>query len=152
MHTLRSSLNWDDSDHERSVDKLTAFSFSDKLSTMLWRLKYGNDMSAYNPVVILLAKSLKPMNRNISIKVSEQAVYEWLFPFCLTCRGAKEIMVGDLKVTCKACDGVGVQRYTNKVRELNLGGNFDQHIEKIHSIITSSDIAPSIEMRKRLGR
>jgi hypothetical protein len=45
--TLSSSLDWDDSEHEKAIDKLTAFSFSDRLGTLLWRVKYFNDASSY---------------------------------------------------------------------------------------------------------
>lgn len=151
-HTLRSSLDWDDSQHEKAVDKLTAFCYADRLATLLWRLKYGNDKTAYKPIVMLLAKSLKPMNRNISIKIAEQALYEWLFPFCPACLGAKEVMAGELRVVCRACNGVGVARYSDREREMKVGGNFSKQIENIHRIITGMDIQPGREMRKRLER
>jgi len=151
-HTLRSSLTWDDSDHERAIDKLTAFSYADRLSTLLWRLKYGNDASAYKPVIFLLAKTLKPLNRNISIKIAEQAIHEWLFPLCPTCQGTKERMAGELRVVCRACSGVGVNRFSDRERELKIGGHFPKQIQTLHNLITGSDIKPGREMRKRLGK
>jgi len=151
-NTLRKSLDWDDVDHEKAVDKLTAFCYADRLSTLLWRLKYGNDASAYKPVVFLLAKTLKPLNKNISIKIAQQALHEWLFPLCTTCQGTKERMAGELRVVCRACNGTGVGRYSDRDRELKVGGHFPKQIETVLKLITGSDLKPGREMRKRLGR
>lgn len=148
-HVLHSSLEWDDSEHERAVDKLTAFSYSERFATLLWRFKYANDSSAYKPIIYMLARSLK-LSRSVAVKVAEQALHEWIFSFCPVCLGAKETMAGELRVVCPSCDGSGVARFSDKEREAKLGLNFGRHVDALLRIISGSDMKPSAEMRRRL--
>lgn len=150
--TLSSSLVWDDSEHERAIDKLTAFSYSDRLGTLLWRVKYFNDASSYKPAVLILAKRLPRLNRGIAIKVSDQALREWLNNFCGACNGAKEIRSGDHVITCPTCNGGGVRKYTDRERAAAVGANMGKHIDMILNLIGGVDVQVSVRTRAKLEK
>ena len=151
-HALSSSLEWDDSDHERAVDKLTAFSYSKRLGTLLWRLKYCNDKSSFKPAVYLLAKELPNINKGMAIRVCEQAVREWLFAFCPDCLGAREVRSGDHVVICGTCHGSGVRRYTDSERKMAIGANMAKQIKFIHDLIGGIDAHVASHTRMRMER
>jgi hypothetical protein len=150
--TLSSSLEWDDSDHERAVDKLTAFSYSDRLGTLLWRVKYFNDASAYKPAVFLLAKNLPTLNRGMAIKIAEQALKEWVLSFCTHCLGAKEIRSGDHVITCPCCGGSGVRKYTDRERAAFIGASMSKQVDTILHIIGGVDIQVAVKTRMKLEK
>jgi hypothetical protein len=150
--TLSASLDWDDSEHERAIDKLTAFSFSDRLGTLLWRVKYFNDASSYKPAILILAKRLPRLNRGIAIKVSEQALREWLYNHCGTCLGAREVRQGDHVITCPSCQGGGVRKYTDRERHQAIGANMSRHIDQVLNIIGGMDVQVSVQTRIRLEK
>lgn len=150
-NALDSSLEWDDA-HEKAIDKLTAFAYSDRLGTLLWRVKYFNCQQSYKPALLILAKRLKPINREIAYKVAQQAMNEWLFSFCKTCLGAKEVKAGELVVSCKACCGTGVRRYTDQERQQAIGAHMPKQIKAIHDIIGETDRKVSKNIRNKLQR
>ncbi|HYD35902.1 MAG TPA: zinc finger-like domain-containing protein [Vitreimonas sp.] len=147
-----SSLEWDDSEHEGAVDKLTAFSYSDRMGTLLWRVKYSNDASAYKPVVYLLAKSLPRLNRSIAIKTSEQALREWLAEFCTSCSGSKVARDGDKVIDCPVCHGVGTRRYTDSERAAFIGANMSKNVDYLLNVIGGIDISVAVKTRLRLEK
>jgi hypothetical protein len=151
-NALSSSLDWDDSEHERAVDKLTAFSYSKRLGTLLWRLKYHNDHTSLKPAVFLLAKELPRLNRGIAIKICEQAVHEWLMAFCPVCFGAKEVRSGEHIVICGACGGSGVRKYTNAERARAIGANMEKQFKQIHDLIGGIDRHVSEMTKLKLDR
>jgi hypothetical protein len=105
---------------ESDVDRIAAMGFTSRLGSLLWRLKYANDHRAYKPAVLVLAKKAKS-GFPIGMRLCELALREWCMPQCEVCRGAKEIMVEDLRIVCKGCDGIGVRRYTSREREAAAG-------------------------------
>jgi hypothetical protein len=150
--TLSSSLTWDDSEHERAIDKLTAFSFSDRLGTLLWRVKYFNDASSYRPAILILARRLPRLNRGIAIKISEQALREWLHNHCDACLGAREIRQGDHVITCPTCKGGGVRKYTDRERHQAIGVNMSKHIDQVLNIIGGMDVQVAVQTRIKLAK
>lgn len=124
---LASSLEADYS--ETPVDRVGAFSKGARLGTLLWRLKYGKDMSCFKPAAFLLAKEAQ-LQTAIGFKVCELAISEWLLPECETCRGAREVIFGPKRIICPACDGYGVKRYTNRERDSFLGSRFKPWIRR----------------------
>lgn len=149
---LTSSLEWDDSDHERAIDKLTAFSYSDRLGTLLWRLKYQHDHTAYKPILHLIAKRLPRINRGIALRVAKQALHEWLYNFCPTCCGAKEIRRGELVVICAHCSGSGVRKYRDSERRHAIGAAMNKRVDELLSLIGGMDVAVSVGTKSRLAR
>lgn len=101
---------------ESDLDRIAAMGFSNRLGSLLWRLKYGNDPRSYRPALLLLAKSAKS-GFPVGKRLCELAIKEWCMPQCEVCRGAKEIIVEDLRIVCKGCDGIGIRRYSNRERE-----------------------------------
>jgi hypothetical protein len=150
--TLSSSLEWDDSDHERAVDKLTAFSYSDRLGTLLWRVKYHNDAASYKPAVFLLAKNLPNISKGIAIRIAEQALKEWVMSFCASCLGAKEVRSGDHVITCPCCGGSGVRKYTDRERAAAIGANMSKQVDTILHIIGGVDIQVAVKTRLKLEK
>jgi hypothetical protein len=150
--TLTSSLEWDDSEHERAVDKLTAFSYSDRMGTLLWRIKYSNDASSYKPAVYLLAKSLPRLNRGMAIKVAEQALREWLANFCTSCSGSKVARDGEKVIDCPSCMGVGTRRYTDAERAAFIGASMSKHVDYILNVIGGIDTSVAVRVRIRLEK
>lgn len=150
--TLSSSLEWDDSEHETAVDKLTAFSYSDRMGTLLWRVKYSNDASSYKPVVYLLAKSLPRLNRGIAIRVAEQSLREWLASFCTSCSGSRVARDGDKVIDCQTCRGVGARRYTDAERAAFIGANMSKQVDYILNVIGGIDISVAVKTRIRLEK
>ena len=153
---LSSSLVWDDSDHEKAVDKLTAFAYSERFATLLWRLKYANDHTVYWQVIEILVaiviKTTRRIGRMIATKIAEQAIHEWLFAFCPSCLGAKETMAGHLKIICPVCNGSGVARFSDQNRRVRMGGDYTKPLATLHRVISANDIKPAVEMRQRLAR
>lgn len=78
------------------------------------------EASAYQDAkkgLIKLYKERYPAEeQTLIIKVIEQCLHEYLSPFCAECNGAKEMVLEALKVTCPACDGSGVRRYSDEDR------------------------------------
>lgn len=151
--SLSSSLEWDDSEHQRAIDKLTAFSYAEKLGTLLWRVKYFNDASSYRPAVFLLAKALPRLNKGIAIKVSQQVMNEWLYGFCQVCLGAKEVLSGEHVILCNSCGGSGVRKYTDAERAKAIGANcanMGKQIKLLHDIIGGIDVGVAVKTRLKL--
>lgn len=156
-HALHSSLEWDDSEHERAIDKVTAFSYSDRLGTMLWRFRDSNDRTVHKTIILLLAKQLEKQlpsqfNRGKVIKIAGQALKEWSLTNCRTCYGSGEIMAGELKVVCRVCGGSGVKRYSDRERERVMGGHHPKHMKYLLDVITWHYSIVSAQMRRRLER
>lgn len=102
--------------HETPLDRIGAFSKGGRLGTLLWRLKYGKDLTCFKPAALLLAKDTS-MESPIGRRVCELAISEWLLPECDTCRGAKEMIVGPKRIVCPSCEGYGVRRYSDSERD-----------------------------------
>lgn len=109
--------------HEMPVDRIGAFSRGSRLGTLLWRLKYSHDASAYRPATLLLAKR-ESLQSTVGLRLVEMALNEWLLPQCSTCHGARELIVGPRRIICIECKGYGVKRYSNRERDSFLGFRF----------------------------
>jgi hypothetical protein len=105
---------------ESDVDRVAAMGKTSRLGSLLWRLKFANDPACYKPALYLLAKRLNT-SRAILVKLCELAIREWCLPQCDVCQGAREIIVEDLRIVCKGCEGHGIKRYSDREREAFLG-------------------------------
>lgn len=88
------------------------------------RFTDGLQPRAYNSLIYGLAKACKghfKCERSIMIKMCKQVVHEHSFPFCLSCRGRKEMQINDKLLQCHACEGSGVTRYQDLQRALAIG-------------------------------
>lgn len=75
---------------------------------------------AYKAAIKTLTQSFleryRSEDREMATKVVEQALSEYMAPFCLTCKGAGETVVNDLKVVCVTCSGSRLRRYSDVER------------------------------------
>lgn len=151
---LHSGLK-DSSERETPVDRLRAFSAGgSRLGTLLWRLKYANDQMSYKAAALLISREL-PRNvyGNTRRKIAEWALYEWCFPMCRTCLGAKEVLAGELMIQCRTCEGRGSHRYTDREREMALGSSkFGPLLGQAAKVIKQHDMETAVVTLQRLDR
>lgn len=55
----------------------------------------------------------KAESQGIAERVVNECLHEFLGPVCIVCSGRKELIAGDLKITCAECDGSGLRRYSD---------------------------------------
>lgn len=115
--------------YERPIDRIGAFSKGNRLGTLLWRIKYGKDLSCFKPAALLLAKETQ-LQTPIGYRVCELAISEWLLPECETCRGAREVIFGPKRIVCPSCEGYGVKRYENWERSRFIGSSFKPWVRR----------------------
>lgn len=96
---------------ECPVDRIAAFSRAPRLGTLLWRLKWGFDATVYKLTIKLLAEEA-----HTSLKMAEMLIREWLNPNCEACGGARETILGDRRILCPKCQGLGLKRYSDHSR------------------------------------
>lgn len=131
---LTSSLESDY--HEMPIDRIGAFSRGSRLGTLLWRLKFSHDSSAYKPATLLLAKR-ESLQSAVGLRLVEMALNEWLLPQCSTCNGARELIVGPRRIICDDCDGYGIRRFTDRERDRFMGCKFRKWARKYNKVWAS---------------
>lgn len=94
------------------------------LGVNLWKAKYMLESVAYKDAIkelsLLYLDRYRREDRETAQKLVEQALSEYLAAFCQTCKGAREMVVNELKVVCMECDGSGIRRYTDYDRAVVL--------------------------------
>lgn len=128
--THHANLDWKE-DRERAIDRIAAAGFADPLGIALWRAKYLSEAMAYrdahNRLVALYREGRSKFESPIVVgKIVDQVLHEYLSSACRTCDGAKELVVGDLRVTCDTCGGVGVRKYDDMGRARMMGLSLDR--------------------------
>ena len=152
---LHSALKGDDSTHVTPLDRVTAFSSSNRLGTLLWRIKYEQDYSNVKAASFLLAKTLQNTNKNLAIKIATQAIVEWIDANCKTCVGSKQMQMGELIIICQTCKGSGVHRYNDIERTLSIGVDakkFSNLFKRLHDVIGEQDRLVNRTMSKMMGK
>lgn len=147
----------DDPWRERPLDRVAAFCFADRLGTLLWRCKYQNDAKAYKPASLLLARELpQGMTLGFRRRLASQALTEWIFPVCRRCFGAKEVVIGNLRATCPACNGLGLHRWGDleraqavKIRDVARVG---RHFVRLFTVLAEFDRRVAAIVRAQLER
>ena len=92
------------------------------------------------------------------LKVATQALEEYLRNYCKTCRGAKELIVGDRRITCDVCLGYGIRRWTDFERaramqvSLNRAKTLQRHIGWAVGLMLTMDRKVNDQMNDKLGR
>jgi hypothetical protein len=114
--TALASLEWSEV-RERAIDRVAASGKASPLGVSLWKARYMLESRAYHDAIKgLIQRYLDRYKRedgNMARIIVEQAISEYLAPFCVDCHGAREMVIQDLKVTCQTCHGSGVRRYTD---------------------------------------
>ena len=117
------SLEWS-GERERAIDRVAACGKCSPLGVKLWKARYMLEAKAYQDargeLISLYSARYVRERREIAEKIADQALHEFMSFFCATCNGAKEVMVGELKVTCSACLGSGVKRYSDAERATSM--------------------------------
>lgn len=109
---------------ESAIDHIGAAAFGPRFGRMLWRIKYGGDLTLAFPAQRLLVRGLcrrwaiakGDVRYVVVVRVAKQAMREWYSPTCRTCGGARETFVGELRVVCHVCDGSGQHAYSDRER------------------------------------
>jgi hypothetical protein len=117
--TALANLGWDEN-HEKAIDRVAASGKCSPLGLAFWKARYMLESSAYQEarkgLIILYKERYVNEDHPIAVKVVEQCLHEYLSPFCQACKGARELVVNELKITCPACSGAGVKRYADEDR------------------------------------
>lgn len=149
-------------EHESAIDRIGAFAHGSKLGRLLWRWKYDLEDWRGNAVLDeLLIKARKRLaigkhgpDHPRLILACKQALIEWYFEKCRICRGAAELVLADKRVTCWACQGSSVHRWSRRERARNIGAeNFElweKRLGELHVIIGAADGGTAAEARYHL--
>lgn len=128
------------------VTRLHAFSKAPRLSTLLWRLKYAQDLGCFVECQRMLEREMSPRRSRAGqrLRACEQALGEWIRDQCEVCLGAGVMMIEDLKITCDGCGGLGRKRYSDQER-----GN-TRLVQEVLGLISKFDSIPGHVMRHEL--
>lgn len=140
--THHANLDWQE--HERAIDRVAAAGNTDDLGLALWRAKYLSEAKGYRDAragLIALYRNViaRFEQQDVVEKVVDQVLHEYLSAMCISCNGAKELMCGDLRVTCQACAGVGVRKYDDmsRARTMGLGFSRVRRLSRSMSLLTA---------------
>src|SRR5262245_52725658 len=129
--TAFASLEWSP-DWERAVDRVAASGRATRLGLALWKARYLLEISSYREARTRLieryARRFRRMPSQTRERVIEQCLREYIAPFCMTCKGAKEIVIEQKRIICYECSGSGVRRYTDSDRANAMGISFAEAV------------------------
>jgi hypothetical protein len=106
------------------ADRLAAMAGGNVLGGLLLRFRESEQPQWARRIVLILAHRIvrkHRLGRELAERTATMALTEFRQPHCTECGGAKEMILGNLKVTCGACEGTGKQRYTNTTRRARIG-------------------------------
>lgn len=97
----------------KTTETLQAFAAgSTRLGSLVWRIRYGRDMSlaTRKQIAIIVAHKIQRPPSQTLISIADAAIEEWLDDRCPTCRGRKYVGTeyGDIRATrepCPSCNG-----------------------------------------------
>ena len=114
------NLQWN-VDSQKAIDIITASGLSDALGSALTRLKDLGQVSAYPDALNRLCEAIGGQSK-INTLICRQSIYEWLQDKCETCAGRGNMRLPNgVNITCHACAGVKVRRWTDGERALSIG-------------------------------
>lgn len=158
--THHASLVW--SERERAIDKVAASGRCDELGVLLWKAKYMSESVAYRKARTILINKVSERfiyeARLVVDNLVDQCLHEFISDMCNWCKGAKEIMAGEKKVVCDACQGHGVRKFTDNERaramKLALGKvqKMQRHFRFLHELMGSLDRQVNEQMNEQLER
>ncbi len=106
------------------VDRVAAMAGGNALGGLLFRFAEAQQPRwGYQIALILANRAMKrhAIGRELAQKIGAAALLEFASPHCVTCNGARELVLDELKVICEACGGSGKQRYSNTSRRALVG-------------------------------
>ena len=117
--TSLAGLGWSE-DRERAVDRVAASGKAPTLGLQIWKARYMLESKAYQDAIKGLTAHYLARYRaeqpDIARMVVEEVLSEFMGPSCVSCNGARELVEGDLRVTCESCGGTGLRRYSDAER------------------------------------
>lgn len=148
---------------ETALDRIRAFAFSDRLGSLLWRLRYANDHRAFADAVLVLSHrmALPGEARSMREKVAGTAIMEWLDDICRTCQGRGRLVPKNAPVAthaCTKCNGTGTGHHSDAKRARALGlslaaaRKWGPRVARAHDLISAADTATWLETAARLER
>jgi hypothetical protein len=104
------------------IDKITALGMAgrrSRIGALLLRFLAGQDEFAFRPLVGAVVSTIRarslPFDRRVSIAL--QALHEVVDERCSVCHGRGHIQAGNGVIhVCWSCEGVGVNRYSDRAR------------------------------------
>lgn len=165
-HSLHSSHLESSDIREMPIDRIGALARATKLGRLLWRWKYAKQECRGAVLSELLVKARKRTRigkfhkeHSTLEKACRQGLLEWYSPQCRNCRGACEVMLGDKKMVCPQCNGVGVHAYGDRERVDGMGISqeeydkvWERRLRDIFDIITANDASTGSEIFLQLER
>lgn len=159
--THHASLEWSPIS-ERAIDKVAASGLCDPLGVLLWKARYMLESWAYKQAeqelkLRIRVKFPREVGLNLD-KVIEQSLKEFMSDKCLSCNGRASVTINNLKITCEACSGSGIRRYTDFERarytKLALGRirTLQRHFNWTTDLMMTLEGTVNAEMYKILGR
>ena len=159
--TSFANLQWSEIS-ERPIDRVAASGLCDELGVLLWKLKYMCEASAYKKAREELIKRHQERYRYevdaLRSSVVDQCLYEFLYDKCKWCKGAKEMIVGERRVVCDACQGYGIRKFTNsdrsKYMKQSMGRikTLEGQFKYVHDLIGTLDRKVNSMMCEQLER
>lgn len=126
--TLAKATNSSNMEMEPNVthdaDRVAAMAGGNVLGGLLLRFREGEQPQWAKRIVLILARRMvlrQHLTRSIAERTACAALEEFRSPYCTSCRGARETMIGRLKLTCPACEGSGRQHHTDASRRARIG-------------------------------
>lgn len=114
--TALASLEWSE-ERERAIDRVAAAGKCSRLGVDLWKARYMLESKAYQDcsegLRLHYLNRYKAESQGIAERIVSECLHEFLGPVCLVCSGRRELIAGDLKITCAECDGSGLRRYSD---------------------------------------
>jgi len=138
----------------------------DPLGLAIWKMRYGLESVAYKEVrkqLILLyrAKRSQFETQGVVEAIVDNCLHEFMADNCRVCKGATEVLFGELKMTCPECGGLGKHRYSDKERAIFMkmaqervkhGTRISTNIHWLLNVINTLDVKVNFQMANQLER
>jgi len=159
--THHANLNWNP-DQEKAIDKVAASGLCDSLGLLLWKWRYMDEKPAERGAIEGLSIKVQERFKNeVALncyKIAKQGVNEYKLSYCNKCRGAKEMVVGSLRIVCQHCSGCGMRRWTDfeRSRAMSLSmkrvETFQRHFNWLSNQIWTLDDLVNRQIQFYVGR
>ncbi len=165
-HSLNSTHLEPINERESNIDRIGALGRATKLSSALWRWKYGGDShSAPHALHALLRKAQRrtriyrhSKDFHILERICKLVLSEWFHPNCRVCNGAREFSEDKLVIVCQSCNGSGLHNHSDRERMIVLNmvdGEYVKWAEKVAEVwlcLSGADAGGAVVCRYQLER
>ena len=141
----------------RDIDKVVAMAGGNTLGGLVFRVRECGQPEFGRQAVLILAHRIVrkfSLGRAVAERTAACALAEFVNPHCGVCNGAREVMLGQVKVTCPACEGSGKQRHSNNTRRAVIGtygSRIDAAVAECHKDLANALTAFLARTGYRLG-